>query len=319
MSDNLVLGTATPHVESWSDTVNNMYSTVGSLAGLKVTIALDFTSTTTGKAWHISVGGFQLIDETTDNSTTHFENTVTIDSTSDTSINWAIDNKVVSGKTGLTVANLIIVAWDDPNTPPDTTWRPAASETTTTSTTKPTTTTTTSTSTTTTTTVKPTTTTTSTSTSTTTTTTKPTTTTTTTVKPTTTTTTTVKPTTTTTTVKPTTTTTTTYPPNKAPCVIPYVGTVPCNQLEQGFSIEFTANGSASSLSFKIDDTELASSNAVAAGDVIRLNGFSYTQNGLSIVSKTNKAYFILQPDKPNRITCNVPGTVRILGFQNLYA
>ena len=101
--------------------------------------------------------------------------------------------------------------------------------------------------------------------------------------------------------------------------IPYSGTVPCNQLEQGFTVQLTATGSASSLSFKIDDTKLTSSNAVAAGDVILLNGFSYTQNGLSIVSKTNKAYFILQPDKPNRITYNVPGTVRILGFQNLYA
>ena len=301
MSDNLVLGTATPYVNGYADTANGIYSTVGSLAGLKVTIALDFTSNTTGKAWHISVGGFQLIDESTDNSTTHFENTVTIDSTSDTSINWAIDDKKVSGKTGLTVANLIIVAWDDPNTPPDTTWRLAASETTTTSTTKPTTTTTTSTSTTTTTTVKPTTTTT-----------------TTTVKPTTTTTTSTS--TTTTTTKPTTTTTTsTFPPNKAPCVVPYVGSVPCNQLEQGFTVKFTATGSASSLSFKIDDTELTYRGAVASGDVFMFSGFSYTQNGLSIVSKTNKAYFILQPDKPNRITCNVPGTVRIIGLQNLYA
>ncbi|MXI84236.1 hypothetical protein GRZ59_10860 [Lactobacillus paracasei] len=101
--------------------------------------------------------------------------------------------------------------------------------------------------------------------------------------------------------------------------ISYRGTVPCSQLEQGFTVQFIATGSASSLSFKIDDTELSSSSAVSAGDVILLNGFSYTQNGLSIVSKTNKAYFVLQPDKPNRITCNVPGTVRILGFQNLYA
>jgi hypothetical protein len=101
--------------------------------------------------------------------------------------------------------------------------------------------------------------------------------------------------------------------------VPYSGSVPCNQLEQGFTVKFTATGSASSLSFKIDDTELTSSNTVAAGDVFLLNGFSYIQNGLSIVSKTNKAYFILQPDKPNRITCNVPGKVRILGFQNLYA
>ena len=101
--------------------------------------------------------------------------------------------------------------------------------------------------------------------------------------------------------------------------IPYSGTVPCNQLEQGFTVQLTATGSASSLSFKIDDAELTSSNAVAAGDVFLFNGFSYTQNGLSIVSKTNKAYFVLQPDKPNRITCNVPGTVKIIGFQNLYA
>ena len=101
--------------------------------------------------------------------------------------------------------------------------------------------------------------------------------------------------------------------------VPYAGSVPCNQLEQQFSIELTAMGAASSLSLKIDDTELTYSGAVASGDVFMFSGFSYTQNGLSIVSKTNKAYFILQPDKPNRITCNVPGTVRILGFQNLYA
>lgn len=101
--------------------------------------------------------------------------------------------------------------------------------------------------------------------------------------------------------------------------IPYSGTVPCNQLEQQFAIEITAMGASSSLSFKIDDTELTYSGTVASGDVFMFSGFSYTQNGLSIVSKTNKAYFILQPDKPNRITCNVPGTVRILGFQNLYA
>nr|DAX63798.1 MAG TPA: distal tail protein [Caudoviricetes sp.] len=102
-------------------------------------------------------------------------------------------------------------------------------------------------------------------------------------------------------------------------IVPYRGTVPCNQLEQGFAVQFTATGSASSLSLKIDDTELTYNGAVAAGDVFMFSGFSYTQNGLSIVSNTNKAYFTLQPDKPNRIACNVPGTIRILGFQNLYA
>jgi hypothetical protein len=101
--------------------------------------------------------------------------------------------------------------------------------------------------------------------------------------------------------------------------IPYSGTVPCNQLEQKFAIELIANGEASSLSFKIDDTEFTYSGGVASGDVVVITGFSYTKNGLSIVSNTNKAYFILQPDKPNRITCNVPGTIKIIGLQNLYA
>lgn len=101
--------------------------------------------------------------------------------------------------------------------------------------------------------------------------------------------------------------------------IPYAGTVPCNQLEQGFTIEITAKDASSSLSLKIDDTELTYSGSVASGDVFLFTGFSYTQNKLSIVSKTNKAYFVLQPDKPNKITCNVPGTVRIIGLQNLYA
>lgn len=101
--------------------------------------------------------------------------------------------------------------------------------------------------------------------------------------------------------------------------VPYVGTVPCNQLEQRFALELVAKQSASSLVVSIDDTQLTSSNPVSTGDVILLNGFSYTQNGLSIVSKTNKAFFVLHPDKPNLVTCNLPCTIRVLGFQNLYA
>lgn len=101
--------------------------------------------------------------------------------------------------------------------------------------------------------------------------------------------------------------------------VPYRGTVPCNQLEQGFTVELTALSSASSLSFKIGDTELTYNGDVANGDVFRFSGFSYTKNNLSIVDKTNKAYFVLRPDKPNRITCNVLGKVRVLGFQNFYA
>ncbi|WP_350345779.1 phage tail domain-containing protein [Lacticaseibacillus paracasei] len=101
--------------------------------------------------------------------------------------------------------------------------------------------------------------------------------------------------------------------------VPYAGSVPCNQLEQGFTIELTALSSASSLSFKIGDTELTYNGDVAKGDVFRFSGFSYTKNNLSIVDKTNKAYFVLRPDKSNRISCNVFGKIRVLGFQNFYA
>lgn len=101
--------------------------------------------------------------------------------------------------------------------------------------------------------------------------------------------------------------------------VPYTGSVLCNQLEQGFTIELTALSSASSLFFKIGDTELTYNGDVAKGDVFRFSGFSYTKNGLSIVDKTNKAYFVFRPDKPNRITCNVLDKVRVIGFQNFYA
>lgn len=107
--------------------------------------------------------------------------------------------------------------------------------------------------------------------------------------------------------------------NTSNLFIPYLGSVPCNQLEQGFAIELTALSSASSLSFKIGDTELTYNGDVAKGDVFRFSGFSYTKNNLSIVDKTNKAYFVLRPDKSNRITCNVFGKIRVLGFQNFYA
>ena len=101
--------------------------------------------------------------------------------------------------------------------------------------------------------------------------------------------------------------------------VPYSGSVPCNQLEQGFTLEFTAKGAADNLEFSIDDTKLTYSDKVAAGDVFKFSGFSYTQNGLSIVSKTNKAYFTLKPNKPNLIISSVPGSIRVLGLQNLYA
>lgn len=102
-------------------------------------------------------------------------------------------------------------------------------------------------------------------------------------------------------------------------VIPYAGTVPCNQLEQGFSIEFAAKESGSRLVIDLNGTELTYSGQVYSGDVVKLSGYEYTKNDISIVKYTNKAYFKLIPGSTNEISSNLHGSIRILDYQDLYA
>lgn len=102
-------------------------------------------------------------------------------------------------------------------------------------------------------------------------------------------------------------------------VIPYAGTVPCNQLEQGFTIEFTAKEGGSGLKVNLNGTELTYSGQVYSGDVVKLSGYEYTKNDISIVELTNKAYFKLIPGITNEISSNLHGSIKILGFQDLYA
>ena len=102
-------------------------------------------------------------------------------------------------------------------------------------------------------------------------------------------------------------------------VIPYAGTVPCNQLEQEFTVEFTAKEAGSSLVIDVNGTELTYSGQVYSGDVIKLSGYEYTKNNISIVKYTNKAYFKLIPGIANTISSNLHGSIRILGYQDLYA
>jgi len=102
-------------------------------------------------------------------------------------------------------------------------------------------------------------------------------------------------------------------------VIPYAGTVPCNQLEQGFAVEFTAKEGGSGLKIDLNGTELTYNGQVYNGDVIELSGYEYTKNGISIVKATNKAYFKLLPGVSNKISSSIAGTIRILGYQDLYA
>lgn len=102
-------------------------------------------------------------------------------------------------------------------------------------------------------------------------------------------------------------------------VIPYAGTVPCSQLEQGFTVEFTAKEGGSNFKLNVNGNELTYNGQVYNGDVLKLSGYEYTKNDISIVKSTNKAYFKLLPGVANTISSNLHGSIRILNFQNLYA
>lgn len=102
-------------------------------------------------------------------------------------------------------------------------------------------------------------------------------------------------------------------------VIPYAGTVTCSQLEQGFAIEFTAKEGGSGLKIDINGKEFVYDGQVYNGDVLKLSGYEYTKNGLSIVRTTNKAHFKLLPNVTNTLSANLHGTIKVLNFKNLYA
>lgn len=102
-------------------------------------------------------------------------------------------------------------------------------------------------------------------------------------------------------------------------IIPYAGTVPCSQLEQGFLIEFTAKESSGSVIIDLNGTEFKYSGSIVSGDVLKLSGYEYTKNDLSVVRATNKAYFKLLPNVNNTLSASLHGTIKVLNFQNLYA
>lgn len=102
-------------------------------------------------------------------------------------------------------------------------------------------------------------------------------------------------------------------------IIPYVGTVTCSQLEQGFTVEFTAKEAGSNLKISLNGIDFIAPGNVSSGDVFKLSGYEYLRNGISIVKATNKAYFKLLPGISNKISSSIAGEIRILNFQNLYA
>lgn len=102
-------------------------------------------------------------------------------------------------------------------------------------------------------------------------------------------------------------------------IIPYAGTVICNQLEQGFGVWFKSSVSASALDVYVNDVKFTYNGSVAVGDEFFLTGYEYGKNGTNIVKDTNKAYFKLFPNSINRISTSLKGKIIISGFQNLYA
>lgn len=102
-------------------------------------------------------------------------------------------------------------------------------------------------------------------------------------------------------------------------IIPYAGTVTCSQLEQGFIVEFIARQSGGGVTLNLNGTKLTYSGSIVSGDVLKFSGYEYTKNEISIVKATNKAYFKLLPGVANKISSSISGTIRILGYQDLYA
>lgn len=102
-------------------------------------------------------------------------------------------------------------------------------------------------------------------------------------------------------------------------IIPYAGTVTCNQLEQGFTIEFTSKSSGSNLTISLNGIDFIAPGNVISDDVFKLSGYEYLRNGISIVKATNKAYFKLLPGITNKVSSSIAGEIKILNFQNLYA
>lgn len=101
--------------------------------------------------------------------------------------------------------------------------------------------------------------------------------------------------------------------------IKYIGTVPCNQLEQGFKIRFTAAQEADHLDLSMNGETITYSDTVYSGDVFEFAGFSYKLNKLSVTNKVTKSYYTLQPNGENILSCNITGKFEIIKFQNLYA
>jgi len=82
--------------------------------------------------------------------------------------------------------------------------------------------------------------------------------------------------------------------------IEYKGTAPCSQLEWPWVVEVTANSSPGiALTVTIGDRTLRyeGKKSITPGDIFRLEGSSFTLNGLNINDQTNLEFFRLEPSE----------------------
>ena len=102
----------------------------------------------------------------------------------------------------------------------------------------------------------------------------------------------------------------------------YAGTAKLSQLELPFVIELTSTGGQSNFYLEIGKRrfEYTQSGNINSGDVFKITGIGTTKNQVNVNAKTNYGYFVLEPTPTKTITykTNFNGTIKILGFKELY-
>lgn len=102
----------------------------------------------------------------------------------------------------------------------------------------------------------------------------------------------------------------------------YRGTANLSQLEVPYIVELTSTGGQSNFYLEIGKRrfEYTQSGNINPGDVFKITGIGTTKNLVNVNAKTNYGYFVIEPTPTKTITykTNFNGTIKILGFKELY-
>lgn len=102
----------------------------------------------------------------------------------------------------------------------------------------------------------------------------------------------------------------------------YRGTANLSQLEVPYIVELTSSGGQSNFYLEIGKRrfEYTQSGNINSGDVFKITGIGTTKNLVNVNAKTNYGYFVIEPTPTKTVTykTNFNGTIKILGFKELY-